>query len=213
MVSDLFYCAQNHQIAGLKTSADWQALRTRLLEGVADSWREAFADFYETRLRLRYLHPIKLLQDNGTLEGEGFSIAAIQCSLIEYLESTEQGKNYRYVRQAETLGEYEYKSSRDVFVAFLTQRAPFSSTFDAASAQDFYIGVRCGLLHEARTKNGWRILAKSPAGMIADAAERIVYRDNFQEALLAYVESYGERLSQEPELQQAFIRKFDDLCE
>ena len=213
MVSDLVYCAQNHQIAGLKTSADWQALRTRLLEGVADSWREAFADFYEPRLRLRYLHPIKLLQDNGTLEGEGFSIAAIQCSLIEYLESTEQGKNYRYVRQGETLGEYEYKSSRDVFVAFLTQRAPFSSTFDAASAQDFYIGVRCGLLHEARTKNGWRILAKSPAGMIADAAERIVYRDNFQEALLAYVESYGERLSQEPELQQAFIRKFDDLCE
>jgi hypothetical protein len=206
-------CAQNHQIAGWKTSADWQALRTRLLAGVADSWREAFAEFYETRLRLRYLHPIKLLQDNGTFQGEGFSIAAIQCSLIEFLESTEQGTNYRYVRGGETLGPYEYKLSQDVFVAFLTQRAPFSSTFDAAAAQDFYIGVRCGLLHEARTKNGWRILAKSPDGTIADAAERIVYRDNFQDALLAYVKSYGERLSQKPELQQAFIRKFDNLCE
>lgn len=104
---------QNHHIAGWKTSADWQALRARLMAGVADSWHEAFTDFYETRLSLRYLHPIKTLQDNGTFQGEGFAIVAIQCSLIEFLESTEQGMNYRYLRRGETLGAYEYKSSQD----------------------------------------------------------------------------------------------------
>lgn len=203
----------DHQIAGWKTRADWEAIRARLLAGAPDAWNEAFTDFYETRLNLRYLHPIKVLQDNGTFQGEGFAIVAIQCSIIEFLESTEQGTNYRYVRPGEALGDYEYKASQDIFVAFLMDKAPFSATFNKASAQDFYIGVRCGLLHEARTKNGWRIWAKGPAGIVANVTTRIVYRDNFQEALLAYIKSYGEKLPREPQLQHAFIRKFDSLCE
>ena len=205
--------AHNHQIAGWKTSADWQALRLRLSAGDVDAWREAFEDFYETRLSLRYLHPIEVLQQNGTFQGEGFAIVAIQCSLIEFLESTEQGKNYRYVRGGESLGLNEYKSSQDMFVAFLAGRAPFSGAFNDVTAKDFYIGVRCGLLHEARTKNGWRILGKSPTGAVASVDERIVYRDDFQKALCAYVKNYGERLPHDPNLQQAFIRKFDSLCE
>jgi hypothetical protein len=202
-----------HQIAGWKTRVDWEATRVRLLAGESNAWREAFADFYETRLYLRYLHPIKVLQDKGTFQGEGFAIAAIQCSLIEFLESTEQGLNYQYVRDVKSLGAYAYKASQDIFVAFLRDRAPFSATFNQASAEDFYIGVRCGLLHEARTKNGWRILARDPGGVIADIGNRIFYRDNFQESLLVYINSYGERLPREPLLQQAFIRKFDSLCE
>lgn len=205
--------AENHQIAGRKTRVDWEAIRIRLLLNAANAWHEVFTDFYETRLNLRYLHPIKVLQDHGTLQGEGFAIAAIQCSLIEFLESTEQGKNYRHVRHEKDLGIHEYKSSQDIFVAFLRDRAPFSATFNQASAEDFYIGVRCGLLHEARTKNGWRILARNSAGMVADVGNRIVYRDNFQDALLAYVNSYSERLPHEPLLQQAFIRKFNSLFE
>ncbi|HUW75971.1 MAG TPA: hypothetical protein VMV70_04775 [Gallionella sp.] len=204
----------DHHIAGWKTRADWEAIRGRLLVGsTPDVWCEAFTDFYETRLNLRYLHPIRVLQDNGTFQGEGFAIVAIQCSLIEFLESTEQGTNYRYVRRGAELEDYEYSASRDIFVAFLKDKAPFSATFNENSAKDFYSDVRCGLLHEARTKNGWRIWAKGPAGMVADVASRIVYRDNFQEALLAYIKSYGEKLPHEPQLQHAFIRKFNSLCE
>jgi hypothetical protein len=202
---------QDNFIAGSKTPADWHALRVRLLHGSAGAWHEAFTAFFESRLTLRYLHPIKVLQDNGTLQGEGFSIAAIQCSLIEFLESAAQGTNYRYLRRGETLAPYEYTSSQEVFVAFLRDRAPFSATFNEASALDFYVGVRCALLHEARTKNGWRIWAKGPAGVVANVVDRIAYRDNFQEGLLAYIKDYGERLPREPALQQAFIRKFDSL--
>lgn len=199
-------------IAGWKTSVDWQVLRTRLLSGAAGAWHEAFTAFFETRLNLRYLHPIKVLQDNGTFQGEGFSILAIQCSLIEFLESTAQGTNYRFLRRGETLAPYEYRSSQDVFVAFLRDRTPFSATFNETSAQDFYVSVRCGLLHEARTKNGWRIWAKGPVGVVANVATRVAYRDNFQDALLKYIKGYGEKLPHEPALQQAFIRKFDNLC-
>lgn len=199
-------------IAGSKTAGDWYALREQLSVGKPVGWNEAFAEFYEARLKLRYLHPIQLLQDNGTFQGEGFSIVAIQCSLVEFLESTTQGTRYRFLRPGEQLGPYEYSSSQTVFVAFLKDRAPFSATFDDASARDFYVGVRCGLLHEARTKNGWRIWARGPDGIVANTLDRIVYRDNFQAALLQYIQAYGEGLPNDPRLQEAFIRKFDSLC-
>lgn len=205
---------RNHYIAGWKTPTDWQALKVRLLANSPKVWREAFTDFYKERLSLRYLRPIKVLQDNDTLQGEGFSIIAIQCSLIEFLESTEQGINYRHAQRGTTLSFYEYSTSQEIFVAFLKRRAPFSSTFiQEETALDFYRSVRCGVLHEARTKNGWRILARDSAGLVADVGKRIVYRDNFQKALLTYINNYGERLSHEAALQEAFIRKFDNLCE
>ena len=202
----------DNYIAAGKTSADWYAVRDKLIVGVPNGWYNAFAEFFSARLSLRYLHPIKILQENGTFQGEGFSIAAIQCSLIEFLESTTQGTNYRYLRRNEKAGEHEYSSSRDVFVSFLSNREPFAGTFDKESAQDFYVSVRCGLLHEARTKNGWKIWAQHPDGKIAIPSKYIVYRDNFQAALLIYIQEYGKQLPLRSDLQEAFIRKFNALC-
>ena len=65
---------------------------------------------------------------------------------------------------------------------------------------------------EARTKNGWTIRAKNRGTQTIDANEKIVYRDNFQAALLIFVESYKKALPSENALQEAFIRKFDSLC-
>lgn len=202
------------RIAGEKTVADWNTIRDRLLQSATGAWDEAFTDYFEARLHLRYLNPIKILQENDTLQGEGFSILTIQCSLIEFLESTAQGTNYRYRdrERGEVLGPHEYSSSKEVFIAFLRDRAPFSNIFNKASARDFYVGVRCALLHEARTKNGWRIWADSPDGLVANVKERIVYRNSFHSALLDYIEDYGAKLLLNADLQHAFIRKFDDLC-
>jgi hypothetical protein len=201
-------------IAGWKTSDDWRAAKANLVVGGDGSkWRNVFEQFFRTRLDLRYLQPIKILQDNGTLNGEGFSIAAIQCSLIEFLESTVQGINYRYVRNPAQLGPYEYSSSSGIFEKFLTSRKPFSNEFNTQIAQDFYAGVRCGLLHEARTKNGWRIHARDPLARIIDPARKVVFRDGFQIALQNFIEAYGTELEQNADYQHAFIRKFDDLCQ
>lgn len=162
---------------------------------------------------MRYFNPIKLLQDHGTFQGEGFSILAIQCTLVEFLESTVQGIKYRHLRRGETHASHEYSSSRDVFVNFLVKRAPFSKEFDEPLALDFYAGVRCGLLHEARTKGGWRVWARGPNGAVIDRDRRLVYRDNFQDALEAFIASYATALVSDTALQEAFVRKFDDLCE
>jgi hypothetical protein len=199
-------------IAGSKTAADWKSFSAQLSTGHA-SWKAAFEDYFHQRLSLRYLEPIKVLQEHGTFRGEGFSIVAIQCSLIEFLESTVQGLSYRYPpRGAPAPGPHEYSSSSEIFVAFLTQRQPFAKYFNEGVARDFYEGVRCGLLHEARTKGGWAIHAKSSGESAIDATRKIVYRDNFQAALLSFVDWYKGALLTDEALQKAFIRKFNSLC-
>ncbi len=203
---------EKNYIAGWNTPADWYVIRARLEFGKQQGWTEAYTDFFRTRLELRYLRPIKVLQDNDISQGEGFSILAIQCSLIEFLESTTQGTSYRYVRRGEKISAYEYSSSQAIFIAFLRDRAPFCKAFDEATALDFYINVRCGLLHEARTKNGWRIWAENQRDVIADTSKRIVYRNNFQNALISYIDAYGKILPFNQALQEAFVRKFDSLC-
>jgi hypothetical protein len=68
------------------------------------------------------------------------------------------------------------------------------------------------VLHEARTKNAWTILAKSKTGQLTDANLKIVYRDDFQSGLLMFVKWYKAELPLRGNLQEAFLRKFDSLC-
>lgn len=204
-------------IAGRRTIKDWKAFQPTLIPGGDPKpWEKAAKDYFEARLVSRYLTPIETLQQSGSRRGEGFSIVAVQCSLIEFLESTVQGTSYRYLPRRKGLqpsGQYEYSSSGDIFVSFLINRPPFKNDFTTQDmARDFYEGVRCGLLHEARTKNGWTILAKNSSGQAIDANQKIIYRDNFQTALLAFVGWYKGALPSDRALQEAFIRKFDSLC-
>lgn len=202
-------------IAGTLTTDDWKTFRASLTPGGDLAiWEKAFVDYFHGRLSSRYLDPIKVLQDNGTFQGEGFSIAAIQCSLIEFLESTVQGKSYRLlVKGAPSLRPYEYCRSGEMFESFLSKRAPFNREFNDATAHDFYEGVRCGLLHEARTKNGWVIWAKHGGQIIEiTGAKKVLYRNDFQKALLDFVAWYKTALTADPLIQAAFIRKFDSLC-
>jgi hypothetical protein len=203
------------QIAGWKTADDWRMFRKALvIGGNPIQWQKAFDDYFRARLDLRYLNPIRLLQKNGTFQGEGFSIMAIECTLIEFLETTVQGISYRYVRRNDPpLGPYEYSSSSRLFVSFLSTRDPFARDFDEALATDFYVSVRCGLLHEACTKNGWRVWAKGSTDAVIDKKERRVYRDTFHARLEEFVSSYGSALQSNTAFQEAFIRKFDSLCQ
>ena len=93
-------------------------------------------------------------------QGEGFSIVALQCSLIEFLASTLEGKSYKYCpSKAVKCDVHEYCNSKALYIRFLRSEHPFSQYFNEATARDFYENVRCPLLHEARTKGRWRILA------------------------------------------------------
>lgn len=203
-----------HYIAGCKTDEDWQGLRTSLIDGADHTaWKVAYEDYLLSRLRLRYLEPIEVLQRKLHSQGEGFSIVSIQCTLIEFLESIFRGLKYRYLRGSEVLGQHEYSRSSELFADFLCKRSPFHEQFSQALAEDFYKNVRFGLLHEAQTKQGWRIWDQSHNHTIVDPSNRIIFRDNMQDALRACIDAYGQKLIVDTALQQAFIRKFDSLCE
>ena len=48
---------------------------------------------------------------------------------------------------------------------------------------------------------------------VVTANEKIVYRDNFHQALIDFVEWYRVTLPADEGIQEAFIRKFDSLCQ
>jgi len=205
------------QIAGKKTVADWNLIRTELNDfSNQDIWSVVFCEFFCTRLKNRYLDPIQFIKNGGCYSGEGFSIMTIICSLIEFVESTYQGKNYRYLKKGDPPLDLkiEYNSSKVIFTEFLTLRDPFSKYFNGNIARDFYSNVRCGLLHEARTNGKWLIRGRSVNNCLLEitANENILYRDNFHEALLDYIKiNYKAELLSSVERKEAFLRKFDNL--
>ncbi|MEH7906223.1 hypothetical protein V7798_00780 [Rhizobium laguerreae] len=198
-------------IAGNLTVEDWENQKRILtIGGSPDSWADAFDNFFLQRLKLRYFRPIEFIQKNGDWRGEGFSMVSLQCALIEFLAATRNGMKYRHLKRGEVLGQFEYTKSGTVFCQFLQDEMPFKRWFDENSAADFYSSVRCALLHEARTKSGWRIWRTGAPAV--DTARKIVFCDFLQEAIGAYVDEYGRRLLDDATLQSAFIRKFDDLA-
>jgi hypothetical protein len=66
------------------------------------------------------------------------------------LESTLQGKSYRFSRRGSPpLGSYEYSSSSDIFYLFSSTELS-SIMISPRGLRETYVGVRWGLLHEAR---------------------------------------------------------------
>lgn len=202
--------AHDPLISPTKRASDWRDVRKNLTPGSNPQlWKKVQRDFFASRISERYLRPIEQIQGDGRFRGEGFAIVALQCSLVEFLESTLQGKNYRLKKP----GEHEYSDSGKMFKSFLQHREPFSADFDGETSKSFYEDVRCGVLHEARTKKGWIIRAGNFSNRIIDGDNRIVYRDAFQNALGTFFKWYALALPTEVKLQEAFRRKWDGLCE
>lgn len=201
---------RSFRVAPGKWNYDWKVLSPVLAAGAdSEKWNGVVRDFYRGRLKSRYLDAINSIRNPRARLGEGFAIVALQCSLIEFLESCHQGMNYRHKKPVPP---YEYNESGKIFVSFLTKRKPFSEHFDKDLAWDFYSSVRCGVLHEASTRGGWRIKAHSGSRII-DADERTVFRDGFQDALQSFIDDYCAKVVADAELQKAFIRKYDHLCQ
>ncbi|MFM5101357.1 hypothetical protein [Aeromonas veronii] len=197
-----------------KTSQDWLKLKVELESNDNElMWMKAYNDFFWSRINSRYFEPIKKLRENDSYLGYGFTIMTILCSLIEFLESSYLGKNYRHCKDKD-LKLYEYNRSKECFIDFLVSKSPFSERFNRDIASEFYSAIRCGLLHEASTKDGWRIWGKSESGeKIICYDQKKVFRDDFEDAVKKYMNIYRDELIKNDELKMAFIRKFDSLCQ
>jgi hypothetical protein len=215
-------------LSSKKYVSDWLNIEPTLAAADAGTWQTVVNDYYRDRLQTRYLDPIDLMRKHGPGKGEGFSIVAIQCSLIEFLESCYQGINYEYGHRrgffasifrpfvgGSSASDFTYSDSGKIFVSFLTTRSPVNQSFPTRSAaRDFYRDVRCGVLHEARTKGAWIIRDRKPAGsaLAVDYPNRILYRDDFQDDINAFITGYCAAVPGSIPLREAFVRKFNHLC-
>jgi hypothetical protein len=80
------------KIAGDFTIGEWKEFSKDLKPGKPDKWELAYKIFFRTRVEKRYFEPIRLLQEGLDGEGEGLEIVAFQRSLIEFFQSTIEGK-------------------------------------------------------------------------------------------------------------------------
>lgn len=106
--------------------------------------QNGISEFIYQRLFCRYLKPF--LFDNDDFKKEfrnGFSIMANCCLLIETLQSFRNGWGDTH------------KKSKLTFQQFLTTDKFFTEL--NTHQDDFYMNVRCGILHQGETNGGWKI--------------------------------------------------------
>ena len=214
------------QIAGTKTIEEWKDL----IDKKKIDWCEAFS-FFEKRIETRYLNPIRCIQNMNLNIGEGFAMVNLQCSLIETIESFYNGWIYQYKEpkylkngeQAFCSWDNNKVNNERIFVSFFKHREPFKGEIDGS---EFFIKVRCGLLHETQTKKGWVIKAKNDDlncffKFKKEKNKKIIYRNNFQNALLKVIQQYrsaivnGQKYGEIPvkDLRENFKAKFNRICE
>lgn len=116
-------------------------LKLKLDDTVSLDWNRA-VDIFAERIKSRYLDPVDLLieTDQKLTPNErkfGFSIMAIDCLLIETLQSFRDGL-------IDTNGK-----SKKMFKRYLSENERFRDHFDENQARKFYDDVRCGILHQA----------------------------------------------------------------
>lgn len=102
------------------------------------------SNLFVERFRERYILPFQYTgKDYVTNHKNGFPIVACLCLLIEALILYEKG-----------LSKMPYKKAHEYFEDFFTKNGDYLRELRGI---DFYHNIRCGILHQGETLNGWKI--------------------------------------------------------
>lgn len=77
----------------------------------------------------------------------------------------------------------------------------------------FAANVRCALLHEAMTRNGWMIRISSEGLVEEKDGKKYFNRDNFLREIKSYIKEYRQLVLGSKERKDAFIRKMKCICD
>lgn len=180
--------ADSHQ--STKLSKSCTVARYLSLQDARD--RDAIASFIVERFEERYLDPIAA----DPAKKNGFTIMAVSCLMVESLESFRRGWNNTRNRS-----ELAFCS----FFSYWDQFAEFRQV-----SGDFYRHVRCGILHQAETTGGWRIIRSGPI-----RAHTTINATKFSNSLRHVLGSYASSLRTEDwdsERWLAFRKKMAVVC-
>jgi hypothetical protein len=210
----------------------WLKTRNRLSSyDYSDDWEKVIQLFMQ-RIENKFFSPIEILLKHRNGDGTGFSIVSIQCLLIELFATFRTGliHNPRFNENSDP--SYQFKDCLNVYVDFLQSEDCFKDHFFKISesgkkeldtpfkAIDFYTDVRCGLLHEGKTKKKWTINLKpkneSNDFFIKETDGKIkIYRTLLHYRLRKYLNDYVTELKDSIDdskmLRRNFARKMDNL--
>jgi hypothetical protein len=108
-------------------------------EALARKDRDSIAEAIRRRFTERYIDPALT-----ATKKHGFTQMAIACLMVEALESLLQGRKR------------SISPNEKSFTDFLNREPEFAALKGRGS--EFFTNVRCGILHQAETTRGWRIL-------------------------------------------------------
>jgi len=150
----------------------------RYQEMVKEKDKKAIVEFIKQRFRERYIDPVK-----KSRSVHGFAIMALSCLMIEALQSFLEGlpNTKRY--------------SKTTFRNFFKKCREWELDLGVFNdwVEDFYEGVRCGLLHQAETTSGWRIRRDC---QLFDKRKKMINAQKFLKGLEKYLEKYCDELQQ-----------------
>jgi hypothetical protein len=218
----------------LEEAKSWGTIRANLnMTYDYDQYWEQGILLFKKRFERKFFNPIQKVIDNRIFMGEGFTIVTVQCALIEAFAAFRLGKIFNH-HTTSSSPTYEYSKSQQMFTGFLRSVKLFENHFWVTNAKGkividkpynavkFYSEVRCGLMHEARTKGNWTINA--PKGMdpkkekvfiVLAKGKDSILRSVLHYRLLEYLDSYCTELRQVTPagrlLRKYFARKMDHL--
>lgn len=209
----------------------WNNIRDKIKGSyvVDENWRESVG-LFKSRIQNKFFDPIEEIIKEKKLKGEGFAIVTVQCALIESLAAFRQGKIFNHEKNKQSPS-YEYKGSSELYIDFLNSADIFRDNFFTIDskgkkqigkpfkADDFYKNVRCGLIHEGKTKGNWTINASKKKvkteKIFIDIKGDIIslYRTILHYRLKEYLDSYCIELVSDDnqKLRKYFARKLDHL--
>jgi hypothetical protein len=140
---------------------------------LANADRLTLVEAVRTRFRVRYINALSI--DRGLKSG--FAMMALACLMIEALESFRRG-----------WGNTKSKS-REAFRSFFSTQPAFKDFVHYTD--EFYTCVRCGILHQAETRGGWRVLRRGP---LLNTSDRTVNATAFLGHLEAALDAFCDDL-------------------
>ncbi len=138
--------------------------------------KNQLVDVIYHRLHRRYILPMEEIPRKYK---SGFLMMASACLLIEAFQAFREGLEYTKKRGA----------GEERFLRFFTEMGEFRAL--AQHTPDFYGNVRCGILHQAETYQGWRVRRDGP---LFDPANRTLNATAFLKALSQSLSAYCENL-------------------
>lgn len=171
-----------------KLSSSVTVARYRALEAADD--RATLAHFVCERFDERYFNPI----ENST-STHGFASLAVACLVIETLESFYEGR------------EDTRSVSSQMFSDFFRRDTPLKAL--GAGGGWFYTDIRCGILHQAEARGGWRVIRTGP---LLDTATRAINATKVLRQLQIAVRAYAEAIRTDDALWVLFKKKMKAVC-